>query len=181
MSTDLDGLRQLIPPPADGARPGVDWSAVTAQLGTELPSDYIELIETYGGGRFEHYLWLLEPFSANEFYDLVRSAGERAEAFEMLWSSGEEKPSFLDAPAQRLLPWASTDNGEFAYWLVSPGVPPDRWPVVVNEARGEDWARYDLGCVAFLLATLRRTVVCDIFWDDYPADPHSFEPIASFG
>ena len=182
MSANVDELRRLVPPPPGGAPAPPDWSEVSARLGTELPADYVELIEAYGGGQVDDYLYLLEPFCANESYDLVRAAAERAEAFELLWSGGETKPSFLDVRGQRLLPWASTDNGEFCYWLASPGVPPDEWPVVVNEGRGPEWEHFDLGCAAFLLAVMRRTVDSEILMDeDFPTDPHSFTPMASFG
>lgn len=182
MSADVDELQRLVPPPPGGGPPSPAWAEVSARLGIGLPADYVELIETYGGGQFDDYLYLLEPFAANDSYDLVREAGVRAEAFELLWSGGEPRPSFLGAPGQRLLPWASTDNGEFCYWLVAPGIAPDRWPVVVNEGRGPGWEHFDLGCAAFLLAVLRRRVDSEILMDeDFPADLHSFRPLASFG
>ncbi|MGK5678143.1 SMI1/KNR4 family protein [Actinoplanes sp. URMC 104] len=182
MSADVDELQRLVPPPPRGDRPSPDWAEVSARLGTEVPADYVELVETYGGGQFDDYLYLLTPFAANDSYDMVREAWVRAEAFELLWSGSEPRPPFLDTPGQRLLPWASGENGEFCYWLVTPGVEPDRWPVVVNAGRGPEWEHFELGCAAFLLAVLRRRVDSEILMDeDFPADPHSFRPLASSG
>jgi SMI1-KNR4 cell-wall len=182
MSSDVDELRRLVPPPPGGTPPSPCWAEVSARLGTALPADYVELLETYGGGQFDGYLYLLEPFAPNDSYDLMHAADVRAGALDLLWSNGEPRPSFLDAPGQRLLPWASGDGGEYCYWLVTPGIAPDRWPVVVNEGRGPGWEHFDLGCAAFLLAVLHRHVDSTILTaEDFPIYPHSFRPLASFG
>jgi hypothetical protein len=51
-------LAQLIAPP-DPHPSHKDWGTVESELGIELPEDYMELIDTYGGGRFDGYLWVL--------------------------------------------------------------------------------------------------------------------------
>src|SRR5690349_1066474 len=98
MNADVDRLQRLVPPAPGVVPPPPDWVEVSGRLGTGLPADYVELIETYGGGQFDDYLYLLEPFAANDSYDLVREAWVRAEAFELLWSGGEPRPSFLNVP-----------------------------------------------------------------------------------
>ncbi|MFJ8748145.1 SMI1/KNR4 family protein [Streptomyces sp. NPDC102441] len=35
-----------------------DWPAVERELGTTLPTDYRQLVETYGGGVFDETIWL---------------------------------------------------------------------------------------------------------------------------
>jgi hypothetical protein len=46
----MAALRELLGPPAAAVRP-VDWDEVRARLGTGLPADYREFIDTYGPGR----------------------------------------------------------------------------------------------------------------------------------
>ncbi|MEV0569008.1 hypothetical protein [Dactylosporangium sp. NPDC050588] len=57
---DLPGrLAQLAGP---ALRPGpVDWAAVSARIGVELPDDYRWLMEQYGPGTFDRYLTLTPP------------------------------------------------------------------------------------------------------------------------
>lgn len=98
----------------------------------------------------------------------------------MLWDEGEPKPSYLDAPGVRVIPWATTDNGEFLYWLVKPGQRPEDWTVLINEARGWEWEHCDMGCAAFLVASLTGEVRSDILWSNYPSYPHKFMPTRSF-
>lgn len=174
MSNAVDRLKEIIPPP-EPAGTVVDWEETARTLGTALPADYRNLIEGYGGGQFDQYLWLLEPAS-RRLYNLTRVAEEREEALEYLWNMGEAKPALLDASGVRAIAWGSTDNGEYLYWLVRPGSAPDEWTVLVNEARGEEWEHFEMGCAEFLVATLTGEVRSDLFWSRYPAYAHTFRP-----
>jgi hypothetical protein len=104
-----------------------------------LPADYISVIDSFGGGRLDGYLWLLEPDCVNKGYGLIEAYDEQTEALDMLWDEGEPRPAEMTIPGSKLIPWASTDNGEFLYWQVPPGSRPGAWKVMVNEARGGDW------------------------------------------
>jgi hypothetical protein len=179
MNEAVEQLTRLLPRPVAG-RPK-NWASVTRQLGTELPTDYKEFIDIFGGGSVDGYLWVLEPDCANPGYDLLDSVTERAEALEYLWSSSEEKPARLTEAGARLIAWASTDNGEFAYWLARPGQHPDDWTVMINEARGECWEHFDMGFARFLRSTLTGVVTSEILTDAYPTSPHVFEPSGDFG
>ncbi|MFF4342993.1 SMI1/KNR4 family protein [Kitasatospora sp. NPDC001540] len=179
MDNALEHLGRLLPRPA-GVEPK-DWDLVRHQLGTDLPGDYRTFIDTYGGGCVDHYLWVLEPGCANASYDLVDADEERAEANQWLWDGGEEKPAELEGADARLVPWASTDNGEFLYWLARPGEDPDEWTVMVNEARGPRWEHLDMGCTRFLAAVLSGDLRSEILSDSFPTDPHAFLPSADFG
>ncbi|WP_419995882.1 SMI1/KNR4 family protein [Streptomyces boninensis] len=153
MPADLSDLVRVAPPgAAEISRP--NWDEAFAALGHELPSDYVHTIDRYGAGRFDEYLWILAPGCEKPSYDLILAAEERAESLEMLWKSGEPKPEELTDPDNRLIPWASTDNGEFVYWLARSGKSPDEWTVMVNEARGDEWEHHDMGCLEFIVSTL---------------------------
>ena len=97
----------------------------------------------------------------------------------MLWEEGEPRPVEL-TDDRHLIPWASTDNGEFAYWLAADHCPPEQWTVMVNEARGDEWEHFRMGCVDFLLGLLRREVHSEILWSRFPLDVHNFRPVATF-
>lgn len=44
------------------------------------------------------------------------------------------------------------NGGEVPYWLVLPGVPPEEWPVILNEGRGPLWEFHPTSsCSRFVL------------------------------
>ncbi|MFF5185530.1 SMI1/KNR4 family protein [Streptomyces sp. NPDC000345] len=179
MNAHVERLTRMVAPP-EGAVRRADWDEMVRALGVGLPGDYRALIDTYGGGRFDGYLWLLEPRCANRHYDLLRSVAERDEAFEMLWDDGEPKPAQLEAPDTRVIPWASTDNGEFLYWLVRPGSHPDEWTVMVNEARGDWWEHFEIGCAELLVRLLAGEVRSEILSSSFPMTVHEFRASGTF-
>ncbi|WP_093628435.1 SMI1/KNR4 family protein [Streptomyces sp. 3213.3] len=179
MNAHVERLRQLVTPPEGVAR-RADWEDVIGELGVGLPSDYRDLMYTFGGGRVDGYLWVLEPRCSNRHYELLRSLAERDEAFEMLWEDGEAKPAQLESPGARVIPWASTDNGEYLYWLVESGSPPDEWTVMVNEARGDWWEHFDVGCVELLGQLLSGEVRSEILSSSFPLPVHEFRASGSF-
>ncbi|MEV8100392.1 SMI1/KNR4 family protein [Kitasatospora sp. NPDC085879] len=174
MHEAVEQLAQLLPGPHRGR--AKNWDAIESTLGTELPGDYKEFVEAVGGGYLDRYMYIMEPDCPNEYHDLAANTEERTEAFEHLWGSSEEPPAELNEDGARLIPFASTDNGEFLYWPVRPGQSPDKWAVMVNEARGEWWERFDLGFAPFLLGALTETLRAEILTDDFPTDPHTFQP-----
>ncbi|MFJ8142616.1 SMI1/KNR4 family protein [Streptomyces sp. NPDC096013] len=179
MNAHVERLSRLVTPP-DGVSRRTDWEDVISELGIGLPSDYRDLIDTFGGGRVDGYLWVLEPRCSNRHYELFRALAERDEAFEMLWEDGEPKPAQLESPGARVIPWASTDNGEYLYWLVESGSPPDEWTVMVNEARGDWWEHFDVGCVELLVQLLSGEVHSEILSSSFPLPVHEFRASGSF-
>jgi hypothetical protein len=177
MSAAMDKLLEVVPPP-EGDRPPVDWPALSAALGTELPRDYRELVSTYGGGQFDRHLYLLEPSASGSGYGIVTLHEERTEALEEVWNDGEPKPPQLDE-GSRLIVWAATDDGQYIYWLVQPGQSPDDWTLLVQEGRGPNWEHFQMGCVSFLAATLTGTVHSELLSSGYPQAPHEFVPMGS--
>lgn len=176
---EIERLVAVVPPPP-GRRSSIDWTRVSAELSVELPADYVELIEVYGSGQFDEYLYLLEPFCFNPYYDLVREYRDRRDALRMLFGEGGPRPAELTDPENQVIPWASTDNGEYLYWLVRPGVDPNDWTVLVNEGRGWEWEHFDMGYAQFLRASLVGEVHSEILSPDfYPADVHVFHPMTA--
>lgn len=115
-------------------QPAVDWSAVEADLGTSLPSDYKEIVDLFGRGGFDDYVDLLVPGArGRDLVDWTQSYGYPPKEGMMVWGvSSEERREFV---------WqtASAD--------------PDGWPVLVGDY-GEDWERFDCGLGEFVVRML---------------------------
>ncbi|MGW1774857.1 SMI1/KNR4 family protein [Streptomyces sp. NPDC002104] len=176
MPNALERLREIAPAPT-APRQKV-WEEVERTLGLELPADYKELIRTYGGGNWDDYLYVLEPDCLNVNYDLVEWARDQAEDLEGLWEF-ERKPAELAAEGARVVPWATTDNGECLYWLVQPGLEPDQWTVMVNEARGGRWEHFGVPCTRFLAASLDGELQSSILSSSYPLATHEFRRLGA--
>ncbi|MFF2473103.1 SMI1/KNR4 family protein [Streptomyces sp. NPDC058066] len=173
MNPDLTRLTGLLPRPQDRGRIP-DWNAAESTLQTSLPADYKELVEAYGGGGFiDGYLLFLEPGCRNGIYDLLKITREREEANDSLWQF-EDKPTELEAAGTRLICWATTDNGEYLYWLVGQGDDPDTRPILVNDESGEHWERYDMTVTRFLVGELGGEVRSQILWGEFPQPVHEF-------
>jgi hypothetical protein len=172
VSTPLDRIAELAPPPASPAP--VDWTVVEERLGTPLPRDYKQLVDTYGGGVFDETVWVLEPGCRQDDYDLLTMAEERREVLAQLWKSGEARPGPLEAAGTGLLPWAYVEGGgQFLYWLVDGG-DPDAWTVMANEGRGPEWEHHDATCTEFLLSALTGRVRSEVL-AQLPAEEHTFD------
>ncbi|PLW72642.1 SMI1/KNR4 family protein [Streptomyces sp. SCUT-3] len=173
MNASVARLTEILPPPAT-PQPK-DWEAVERELGTPLPSDYKQLVDTYGGGVFDETIWLLEPGCPDENYDLLAASKEREEVLGELWGTGEPKPVELQEEGARALPWGYGEGGgEFLYWLVRPGQDPDSWTVMINEGRGPEWERHPMSCTQFLVSVLTGETDSGIFCE-LPVETHGFD------
>lgn len=132
----LDELISLVPPPDDPPPP--------PRFDQPLPSGYRALVERYGPGSIAG-LAILTPGHPNRYVDLDRQTAEQRAT---LRESAVAPPYEPDA----LIPWGIDESGNVVWWLTTGE--PDEWPVVANEARGEEWERFDGGAVAFIVALL---------------------------
>jgi len=138
----IDELTRLVPPPEDPPPPP-DWGPSTQAL----PSAYRALVERYGPGTLAG-LTIFTPGHENRYVDLDRQTGELRGILKDLRERGIEPDYEPDA----LIPWGIDESGNVVWWLTTGD--PDRWPVIANEARGDEWQRFDGGAVAFLVALL---------------------------
>ncbi|MFF3774503.1 SMI1/KNR4 family protein [Streptomyces sp. NPDC002232] len=169
MTDGLARLSVIAPAPVESRQK--DWAEVEHAIGWALPADYKELVRRYGGSNWDDYLYVLEPGCPNHHYDLLVWARNQAEDLEDLWEF-EKKPVELEAEGVRVVPWAVTDNGGCLYWLVAPGVPPERWTVMVNEARGGRWEHFAVSCTRFLADILDGGLRSDILSSSFPLTTH---------
>lgn len=164
--SDLDELTSLVPPP-DETPPAVDWDAARGALGVDLPADYRALVERYGAGNLGG-LGLLMPGHPNRHVDLLRQVEPQRWALRTLIDEGIEQPYDPD----ELLPWGIDEAGNAVWWHLV-----ESWPVVANEARGDEWHRHEGGAVSFLAAMLsgRETSIFLVIEGD-EFEPYPFEP-----
>ena len=160
---DLDELLTLVPPP-DDPPPPIQWTL-------DLPAAYRALIERYGPGTLAGLL-LLVPGHPNPPVDLLRQVEPQRWALQYLIDQGIEEPY---APGD-LLPWGIDESGNVVWWLMR-----GDWPVVANEARGEDWQRYDGGAVAFLAGLLSGRETSELLvleGDDFVPETGPYTPMS---
>lgn len=168
MADPLDALVRAVPPLPQLRSASVDWDEVECRLGLSLPADYRRLIETYGEGCFDKFLWLLHPTSENANLNLECQTQVRRDALSALSEPGAPDPA-------ELVPWAFTDNGDVCYWqLPSASAPPDEWRIAVNESRGPHWFEFSLPTVEWLRAVLPGEVRVPAFPEDFPSSPPTF-------
>lgn len=129
---------ELVPPPTEPEVPDVDWDDFEDQLGMRLPTDYKEVVETYGLGAVGHFLWIDLPMCRNKNLDLVQRHEEALDSLRYCQSYGEHVPYRIEAGNEELFHWGSTDNGDTCYWVTA-GEDPDRWTVTVNATRSDLW------------------------------------------
>ncbi|GAA4086327.1 SMI1/KNR4 family protein [Streptomyces shaanxiensis] len=176
MNAALARLTDVVPPPSEPRN--TDWDAAERRLGVVLPTDYKELIRTYGGSNWDDYLYLLDPGCPNDNYDLVEWEDQQTEALEGLWEF-EKRPAELADAGSRVIPWATTDNGECLYWLVRAGRNPDEWTVMVNEARGDRWEHFPMNCTEFLAAVLQGDLRSALLSSRFPLTGHEFRRLVA--
>ncbi|MEU2431536.1 SMI1/KNR4 family protein [Streptomyces sp. NPDC007861] len=176
MTNALTRLLEIAPAPGEPRRK--DWDEVERSLEAELPADNKELIHVYGGSNWDDYLYVLEPGCANEDHDLIEWAEHQAEDLEDLWEF-EKKPAELEVEGSRVIPWATTDNGECLYWLVRPGLEPDQWTVMVNEARGDRWKHFSVSCTQFLVSAPEGELQSSILSSLFPRAAHEFRRLGA--
>lgn len=155
----LSRLKELLPVPENPRGGSGDWLEVESILGASLPEDYKQFIECYGSVYISEFLGVMNPFSENEFVNLLRQQEPHRDAHDALRKGGEKIPyDFFPVPGGLIIV-GLTDNGDMIFWKTGPG----KWTIVANEARGPDWFSFDGGIVEFLEGLLSGDVDCTLF------------------
>lgn len=172
MPSAIERLTGLVPP--NSPRRSRNWAVVEQQLGTALPQDYKELVETYGGGVFDETIWILDPECPHAGANLLDQAKECAEILAKLWRVEPKPPQLMQDAEAEVLPWAYIEgSGALLYWLRRAGQSPDEWTVMFNEGRGPEWEYHPTQCTPFLLSVLTGEADT-VYFPDFPPDEHEF-------
>ena len=184
MSPDQDALarlRALGPPPAlpiSAVGPQV-WSDVERELGLKLPTDFKQLLEEYGLGAFNDFLFAFNPAVANPHMNLLHSAAEYARIDRSSRADGVPIPYPIHPEQGGLLAWGKTDNGDVLFWLTDPPEDPDSWPIVASESRGPNWYRHPGPASSFLADLLSGAIQVPFIGPDQIGGEPRFESFAA--
>jgi hypothetical protein len=174
----LEGLRQLLPPPADPVEPGRPdgWAAVEAAIGTQLPSDFKAFTEQYGSGMVDDFLYLFNPFAAGKDGNLLVEKDRVLAAYRQTRARFPDRlplPPFPEAGG--VLPLGRTENGDELYWVTEGH--PDGWPVALLEARAAVLEVHPVPVTGLLAALAANQLTSRVLPDDVLGRPsHQFTP-----
>jgi hypothetical protein len=171
----IDSLLRIVSAPnepAEAPLPG-EWDEVETRLGFVLPSDYKAFIERFGSGHFDEFLWVLNPFSANEAIRFPDASERQLAILRWLRDGGEQLPYPIYPEPGGIVVWAETANGDCLYWITSEASP-DEWSVTSNEARGQDWYDHPGPMSAFLADLLNRTIWVEFISSVFPPPNPTF-------
>jgi hypothetical protein len=172
----IESLSRVMPPPISPAESLGRWSDVEAALGTELPSDYKDFIQSYGSGTIGRFLSVFNPFSRHRGLNLLEQSKQQLEALRVLHADfGEPNPYPLHPLPGGLLPVAITDNGDVVHWLTDNKA--SKWSIVVNEARSPDYEHFEFNLTTFLERLLLKSIICRAFPTSIFDNRNEFEPI----
>lgn len=158
-------LYTVLPPPAAPYESGesTEWPEIEKLLGTSLPTDYKEYINTYGTGQIAHFVSPYNPFSKTSFRNLLKQAPNQVDILRGIKEEFGEAvcPYPLFPEPSGLLPWGATGNGNILFWLMS-GTP-DEWCVVLSEGRGPGFEQYDESMTDFIAKLLTGRIISRFF------------------
>ncbi|KUN68846.1 hypothetical protein AQJ46_19995 [Streptomyces canus] len=133
----VEELGRVMRPPAGGGDT-VDWEALRAETGWELPVDYRDFVAVYGLGAIGDSIGILTPaFGGYPYEDHLLH--------------GTEWP-----PEDGTLTWASNEAGDDFLWTCVGE--PDEWRVVFRPRNRRGEHQYDMGMAEFLLRLVRREI-----------------------
>ncbi|WP_078288796.1 hypothetical protein [Mycobacterium sp. D16R24] len=174
--SSINDLSAIVAPPVTASRSDSTggWMNIHSAIGFTTPTDYREIVDTYGAGGFGNFLWVYQPQSDNKFLDLKTQISMQAGALRELKEIGDEIPHQISS----LKACGVTDNGDVIYWVTEQSQDPDGWTIAVNAPRDDEWSEYDGSLLDFLVAVFSGAYVCPIFPDDFPGQGGSlFKPV----
>lgn len=150
------------------------WEEVEKKLGITFPEDYKIFIDSYGEGGINEFLWILSPFSENEYLNSIEKFKVMKDAYINMQSEFPEQFSFDFYNGKTgLFPWGITDNGDELFWNYKG----DILELVVYESRYASNMSYIMSMEEFLCKLLRKEIICPIFPDDFILEKNYYETI----
>ncbi|MGW1216393.1 hypothetical protein ACWD5F_42860 [Streptomyces sp. NPDC002499] len=155
---DLRRLTVLCPPPRKAGA---------------LPADHRELIDTYGTGCFDEFLWVFADGAANANLD-VRNQTEKLRSIFQGKSLGPLRSVLEEhrAGPEDLIQWGVTDNADVLAWIAVGE--PDTWPTVIVQAGQLGAVVSPEGSTTTLLRLLTGSLRVPFFPEDFPSGHPEF-------
>lgn len=157
-----------------------DWKAVEDQLGTRLPPDYKQFIDIYGTGIIGRLIWIFNPFTNNDYLNLLTQMGiYRRQYHDLGRHLGKEANPYPFFPEKSgLLPLGVTENGDVLYWLTRGE--PASWPVLVNGSRRIEMEIHDTNLLGFLTGLINRKTKSAFIPFDLIDNKSLFTPVTEY-
>jgi hypothetical protein len=150
----LAALTALVPPPPHPDLGEQTWEWLYERLGTRLPTEYVELMQRYGGGCWAGWLRLDTPLSADR-EGLAEHSGWACDNYRSLRDSHPEYYPLAAWPEPGgILPFGDSIDGDELCWLTV-GDSPDDWPLIVHPRHSDQGPPLPLPLADTLLEWLR--------------------------
>jgi hypothetical protein len=172
----IDELLSVVTPPAQPVEASGDWGEVTTRLGFSLPVDYMQLVESFGSGSFNNFIWVLNPFATNPNLNLLYCLTRTLGGLRVL---REKHPDLIPFPLlfepSGLFPWGVTDNGDILCWITKGET--GHWSTVVLPRQHSTTAQFSVPMSVFLARLLSGKWVCDGLPSSAFSRTPYFEPV----
>lgn len=174
----LSELVKLVPPPKEPIwnGEGEDLAAVERELGTRLPSDYLDLIRVYGSGTFCNTLDIFSPFgpkrlklqhdSRREFYCGMLSG----------FPARLPKPKFPVYPEEGGILVVGGDEFSTHFCWLTRGLP-DSWPLIWFDDYMVEYEIFDLALSEFLTEWVSGRIEPKVHVGRFPVPPLQRVPL----
>ena len=168
----MAALRDLVPPPDVPQLGTGTWQAVNDALGRRLPTAYVNLMNTYGGGIWRSYLRFPPPLDPSG-RGLVAHAHSISDGYRFLRDDFPDSFPLAAWPEPGgLLAFADTIDGDVLGWLTVGE--PDDWPLVVYPRHTDQGPPLATDLVDTLLTFMRGEPISDFETLESDDDPLEF-------
>lgn len=176
--TGLEALSLLVPPPEVPYLGGGRWEDLFERLGTQLPTEYVALMDRYGAGYWSQWLRFYTPLRTND-RGFAYHATQVLDGYRSLRA---EFPQYNPLPVWPepggFLPFANSIDGDQIGWLTEGD--PDRWPLIVSPRHADQGPPLPNNLTHTLLEWLRGRLATEGFPGldklDDPLEFIGFEP-----
>ncbi len=148
------------------------WEKIGIRLGLQLPPDYITLIDRYGTGSFDEFIFVYNPFAENEYLNLFYALDTLHQANEKTQLMGNPDwtavhPFKLYPDTEGLLPWGCTTHlGETFFWHIKGA--PETWETIFYNLRSGEYEVWKFSLTEFLYRLFTRQIESVLLPENFP-------------
>ncbi len=150
-------LAQIITPPAMPVEAGTakKWEKCEQRLGLKLPQSFKTLLDQFGTGSFNQFLYLYNPFAEEQeqnlfdVLDLLHVVDAQARHAEPGWTM--VWPFRLYPASAGLLPWGNAGSLDLIFFWQTGGLP-ETWPIIFYDLSTGEYETWKKSVPEFLSA-----------------------------
>src|SRR6185312_4627620 len=152
------------------------WNKFEGQIHFEFPPDYVKFINFYGTGRLCQLIWILNPFSSYDRFNLLHFLKNQEQVFYKLKNEfNVQYPYKLFINRSGIMPFAFSDNGDTIYWNKKDDNE-NTYPIIILDGRNIRSEEYHLSFNEFLQKILNKSLNSLILINDDIVDKN-FDPL----